>query len=69
VNDRVRFRASKRRITFHLKFHSGSAAFDARSVVRIRRRGALDAGCTDGDAIDRFIDELVWERNRFLPSS
>ena len=67
VNDRERFRASKRRITFHLKFHSGSTAFDARSVLKIRRHGALDAACTDGDAIDRLIDELVRERNQFLP--
>jgi hypothetical protein len=64
--DRERFRASERRITFHLKFHSGSAEFD--TVLKMRRHGAPDAACTDGDAIDRFIDELVMERNQSLPS-
>ena len=66
VNDRQRFRASKRQVMFHLKFHTGSAEFDA--VMKMRRHGPPDAACTDGDAIDRFIDELVRERNQFLPS-
>jgi len=54
------------RIKFHLKFHTGSGMFDAHSVVKLRRQGAPDASCNDGDVLDVVIDELVRERNQFL---
>jgi len=46
--------------------HDGSGAFDARSVVRLRRLGP-DATCNDGDVLDLVIGELVREREQFLP--
>jgi hypothetical protein len=54
------------RIKFHLRFHDGSGAFDARSVVRLRRQGP-DPTCNDGDVLDLVIGELAREREQFLP--
>jgi hypothetical protein len=67
VVDREVFRTPGGRIKFHLKFHDGSDTFDARSVVKLRRRGAPDASCNDGNVLDVVIDELVKQRTRFLP--
>jgi hypothetical protein len=66
VTDREVFHSGPGRIKFHLRFHDGSGAFDARSVVRLRRQGP-DATCNDGDVLDLVIGELVREREQFLP--
>jgi hypothetical protein len=67
VTDRVVFHTpANRPIRFHLKFHDASGVFDARAVVKLHRRGA-DVSCNDGDVLDYVIDELVKERNKFLP--
>ena len=67
VTDRVVFQTPPGggRIRFHLKFHNGSGAFDARAVVKLHRR-APDASCNDGDVLDYVIEELVKQR-QFLP--
>ena len=67
ITDREVFQVQDGRIRFHLKFHSGSSVFDSRSVVKLHRRGTLDAACNDGDVLDLVIDELIRERNQFLP--
>ena len=67
ITDREVFQVQDGRIKFHLKFRSGSGVFDSRSVVKLHRRGAPDVSCNDGDVLDRVIDELIKERNQFLP--
>ena len=68
ITDREVFQTPGGRIKFHLKFHDGSAVFDAHSVVKLRRRGAPDPSCNDGAVLDVFIDELVKQRTQFLPA-
>jgi hypothetical protein len=68
VTDRKVFQVEGARIKFHLKFHTAQGAFDARSVVKLHRREAPDASCNDGDVLDVVIDELIRERNQFLPA-
>lgn len=67
VTDRVVLQTPPGRIKFHLKFHDPSGMFDARSVVKLHRRGGPDATCNDGDVLDFVIDELRKQRDQLPP--
>ncbi len=67
VTDREVFRTQGGRVKFHLRFHASAGVFDARAVVKLPHGGTTDPSCTEGNALDFVIDELVRERHQFLP--
>ncbi len=66
VIDHERLDVHGRRVTFHLRFHTPGGIVVARSVVTVPHAGASDGSCSEGEAVDVMIDELVKERQRFL---
>jgi len=67
VTDHEVFRAANGRVKFHLRYHVGASAVDGHAIIKLGHQAAPDASCTDGALLDVFIDELVKQRNQFLP--
>jgi hypothetical protein len=68
IKDRERFQAHGRSIKFHLRFHTAAGTYVARTVIKLPPAGPEDPACTKGDVVDFVVDELVTERQQFLPA-